>query len=175
MPRSTLSGQTGFTLIEVLVAALVLALGMLGLAALQVTSLSNSHSSYLRSQATQLAYDLSDRIRANPIGLRSGSYNNQPVQTAACLTTVGCSAAELAKHDVYEWNADLASQLPSGSGVICLDTSPDDGTPASPACSGDGTVYVIKIWWNEYDPDPDPTDPDIRKNVSQRFVTSFQP
>ncbi len=57
--------NTGFTLIEVLIAMLVLAVGLLGLAGLQATSLRNNQSAYNRSQATQLAYDLADRMRAN--------------------------------------------------------------------------------------------------------------
>ena len=57
--------NAGFTLIEVLIAMLVLAVGLLGLAGLQATSLRNNQSAYNRSQATQLAYDLADRMRAN--------------------------------------------------------------------------------------------------------------
>ena len=170
MAKPMPSDQNGFTLIEVLVAVLVLTIGLLGLAGLQVTALRNNHNAYLRSQVSQLAYDLSDRIRANPIGLRTGSYDNPTAaQTAACLTTTGCSTAELARHDVYEWNADLANRLPGGSGVVCLDTSPNDGTPASPACSGGGTVYAIKIWWND--------DYDLASGavVATRHVISFQP
>jgi len=56
---------TGFTLIEVLVAVVVLAGGLLGLAALQVTSLSSNQTAYNRSQATQLAYDIADRMRTH--------------------------------------------------------------------------------------------------------------
>ncbi|MCX7101946.1 MAG: type IV pilus modification protein PilV, partial [Methylobacter sp.] len=58
----------GFTLIEVLIAMLVLAVGLLGLAGLQATSLKSNQSAYNRSQATQLAYDLADRMRANVAG-----------------------------------------------------------------------------------------------------------
>src|SRR5574343_439121 len=56
---------TGFTLIEVLIAMLVLAIGLLGLATLQTYSLRSNLSAYTRGQATQLLYDMSDRMRAN--------------------------------------------------------------------------------------------------------------
>ena len=57
--------NTGFTLIEVLIAMIILAVGLLGLAGLQATSLRNNQSAYNRSVATQLAYDIADRMRAN--------------------------------------------------------------------------------------------------------------
>ena len=66
--------NTGFTLIEVLIAMLVLAVGLLGLAGLQATSLKNNQSAYNRSQATQLAYDMADRMRANVAGV--ATYTN---------------------------------------------------------------------------------------------------
>src|SRR5664280_455779 len=61
----TMNKNSGFTLLEVLIAMLVLAVGLLGLAGLQATSLRNNQSAYNRSQATQLAYDLADRMRNN--------------------------------------------------------------------------------------------------------------
>ena len=61
----------GFTLIEVLIAIIVLSIGLLGLAGLQLTSLRNSNSAYTRSQAVILSYDIVDRIRANRVGFTS--------------------------------------------------------------------------------------------------------
>jgi len=157
--------QSGFTLLEILITAVILSIGLLGLAGMQVFGLRNNHSAYMRSQATLLAYDMADRMRANPVGFRDDSYNN-PTATehSGCVSTTGCSAAEMAEHDMFEWSNTLSNQLPSGSGVVCLDSTPDDGTSASPACSNTGNVYAIKIWWN-----------DDRSNNLQRFVTSFQP
>ncbi|MCK0506285.1 type IV pilus modification protein PilV [Aromatoleum anaerobium] len=66
--------QRGATLIEVLVAVVVLSIGLLGLAGLQMTSLQSNHSAYMRSQASLLAYDLSDRMRANCEGVRGDAY-----------------------------------------------------------------------------------------------------
>ena len=67
--------NAGFTLIEVLIAMLVLAVSLLGLAGLQATSLRNNQSAYNRSQATQLAYDLADRMRANAAGISTYTTN----------------------------------------------------------------------------------------------------
>ena len=57
--------ERGFSLIEVLIALLVLAIGLLGLAALQAQGLRFNHDAYVRTQATHIAYDIVDRMRAN--------------------------------------------------------------------------------------------------------------
>ena len=166
--HQSINKSRGFTLVEVLVAVLVLAIGLLGLAGLQVTGLRNNQSAYYRSQATQLAYDMADRMRANPAGMKNGEYNNPAaVQTAACLTIAGCSAAQMAGNDAFEWNALLAGplQLPSGAGVVCVDSTPNDGTAAAPACDGVGNVSAVKVWWDD----------DRSGAANQRFVTSLQP
>ncbi|THF64666.1 type IV pilus modification protein PilV [Pseudothauera nasutitermitis] len=68
--------QTGSSLLEVLVAMLVLAFGLLGLAGLQATSVRSNHSAYLRTQATLLAYDLADRMRAMQAAVENGDYDD---------------------------------------------------------------------------------------------------
>lgn len=156
--------HNGFTLLEVLVTAIILAIGLLGLASLQVFGLKNNHSAYMRSQATLLSYDIADRVRANPVGFRDGDYNNpSATEHSECVSTAGCSTADMAEHDMFEWARVLSTQLPSGSGVICRDNSPDDGDPTNPGCTN-GNTYAIKIWWD-----------DDRSGTLQRFTTSFQP
>jgi type IV pilus assembly protein PilV len=144
----------------------VLAIGLLGLAGLQMTALRFNHSAYLRSQATMLAADIADRIRVNSVAREAGSYNSgTATQATACNTTSGCSTSALAGNDLYEWDQQLAAMLPGGEGIVCLDTSPKDGTDkTSAACSGSGSVYAIKIWWT-----------DDRSGTKQQFVTTFQP
>lgn len=69
--------QRGVSLIEVLVTMLVISIGLLGMAKLQITSVQSSYSAQLRSQATWLANDLLDRMRANP----SGNYSDGSSET----------------------------------------------------------------------------------------------
>lgn len=111
---------TGFTLIEVLVSMLILSVGLLGLAGLQVASLRNNQSAYNRSQATQLAYDLADRMRTNVLGV--ATYTTIPpsraTAKASCLTTTGCSQDSMAENDLYEWNSAVSAILPNGIGTI---------------------------------------------------------
>lgn len=155
----------GFSLTEVLVAVVVLSIGLLGIAGLQAASLRNNHSAYLRSVATILGYDMADRMRANSAGVSAGNYNSpSAVAHANCSAAAGCTTAEMAQNDAYEWTQVVAEQLPSGSAAVCLDSTPDDGTPASPQCDGTGRLYAIKVWWD-----------DDRSGNLKRFATGFQP
>lgn len=65
----------GFTLLEILVAILILSIGLLGLASLQASGLRSNHSGYLRSKATIFAYEMADRLRANRATAIAGNYN----------------------------------------------------------------------------------------------------
>lgn len=165
--------QTGFSLIEVLISIFVLSVGLLGAASIQLQGMQNAQSAYLRSQATIIAYDMADRMRANPVGLANGDYD-VPTATADadCLTTVGCTPVELADHDYFEWNGNgvtsnsISNILPLGGGIVCIDSSPDDGNSADAACDGLGTVYAIKVWWSD-----DRSQANANARI-QRFVTT---
>lgn len=151
--RPMAGGQRGFTLIEVLVAVLVLAIGLLGIAGLQAAGLQMNNSAYQRSQAAVLTQDMADRARANTEGYQTGAYDiGDPTSvsvTDSCFTTGGCSPTQLAQSDVARWRQTVQELLPGGEATICQDDSPEDGTSeTSPACSGSGN-YVIKIWWTD--------------------------
>jgi type IV pilus assembly protein PilV len=152
-----MKADAGFTLIEVLVAVIILGGALLGLAALQAVTLRNNQSAYLRSQATQLAYDIGDRMRSNLAGVINGSYNNKSATTNDCILN-SCTSTQMAGYDLAQWNTAISS-LPNGIGVVCLDSS-----PITDACDNTGSSYTIKIWWI-----------DDKKGTIARFVTSFQP
>lgn len=135
--------STGFTLIELLVAVLVLSVGLLGLAGLQVTGLKNNQNAYYRSQATQLAYDMGDRMRANVIG--ASTYTSNSASTAitqpTCITTTGCTPQNMALNDLFEWNSNLLTAgLPMVVGTITVVT-----TTTTPNVS----IYTITIKWDD--------------------------
>jgi len=114
------SGQQGFTLLEVLVAVVVLSIGLLGLAGLQASGLAQNNTAYQRTQATLLAYDMLDRMRANYEGVRLGYYNNFTAGTQndpGCITS-GCSVQQIANYDNYSWGVRLGNTLPTGKGKI---------------------------------------------------------
>ncbi len=101
----------GFTLVEALVTLLVLSIGLLGVAALQLNSLRANHSASLRSQATFLAYEILDRMRAN----RAAALTLNAYETA--LGDPAPSCASVAECDLADWRNGL-STLPAGDGAI---------------------------------------------------------
>lgn len=139
--------QTGFALIEVLVAVLVLAFGMLGLAAMLMAGHKSNSSSYAKQQAVQSAYDIVDRIRANSQAAINGSYtvSNLSSGGAAVLPSLGtdcnvavCTPAQLAGFDLYYWQAKDLTQLPNGSGAIAI------------AASGaSNTLVTVTVQWDD--------------------------
>lgn len=147
--------QKGFSLLEVLVALLILSVGLIGLAGLQLTGVQNGRDAYYRSQAIVLAYDIADRMRANQQGVEDGDYHlNAGTLTAACRTSAGCSASQLAGDDVALWRNSVANVLPDGDAVVCVDIAvdPDTGTSfGSPGCStvNAGNTYAAKLWWGD--------------------------
>lgn len=156
--------QSGFTLLEIMVAIVVLSLGLLGLAGLQAASLRNNQNAYYRGIATQQAYDMADRIRANLAGVRAGNYklvSGIPADPG-CFTT-GCPALDMAVTDLFQWNTANAALLPEGAGrVECVDGPPTAGCPATT-----GTwAFDITITWRERTEQGSPM---------QTFVTRIAP
>lgn len=135
-----LGTQKGFTLIEVLVAILVLSIGLLGLAMLQVESLKHNTDAYYRTQATMLAYEIIDRMRANSDAALNGDYVSAtaPATPETCGdTTGGCgSKTALAQYDLSVWYQKLSQAVPAASGA------PSTITIA-------GTQITVTINWNE--------------------------
>jgi len=131
--KYSVSKQQGFTLLEVLIALLVLSIGLLGLAALQTTGLRSNEMASMRTTATQLAYDISDRMRANPAGVDANEY-----LLAGGATPTGTSVAKL---DLIAWyNAVIA--LPGGRSSI----TQCDGASVPPC---DGITHIITVQWDE--------------------------
>lgn len=128
--------QSGFTLLEVLVAIVVLSLGLLGLAGLQAATLRNNQIAYYRTIAIQQTYDMADRIRANQAGVAAGEYNALDASIPAdpdCVANT-CTAANMAVADHSQWNNNNARMLPAGTGTV-----------ASVAGGG----FDITVTWNE--------------------------
>lgn len=121
--------QRGATLIEVLIAIVVLSIGLLGLAGLQVTSVQSNHSAYQRSQASLLANDLADRMRANRTEALTNAYVADYVDSSSSHTVTGTRAAK----DLAEWLNSLALKLPDGRGKI----------------EKSGSLVTIHVRWND--------------------------
>lgn len=134
--------QRGFTMVEVLVALVVLAIGLLGIAALYLNSLQSGRTAIYRTQAVNLAADLADRIRMNRTaqGAYATLFADAEVEVATCYTTGGCIDTDLAATDLARWKATLAQMLPNGQGQVVVTPPVGAGEPAS---------YVITVQWVE--------------------------
>jgi type IV pilus assembly protein PilV len=145
--------QSGFTLLEVLVAIVVVSLGMLGLAGLQAATLRNNQIAYYRGIAIQQTYDMADRIRANQAGVTAGAYNNLTATIPAdpdCFTNT-CSSAQMAVADHSQWNNNNARMLPAGTGTVV---------------AAAGGAFDITVSWNENTE---------AGSTAQQFVTRVAP
>lgn len=144
----------GFTLIEILVTLFILAVGLLGLAGLMVDGMRNNQGAYLRTQASILAYDMADRMRANHEEAEGGGeydeFSTADASTTipACASTAnGCTPEQQAGVDKVQWTRQIQGAgsgmtlLPGGVGTISHDDTND--------------VFTIRISWDETKRDGD--------------------
>lgn len=127
--RTGRTRTSGFTLIEVMVSLVVLSVGLLGIGKLVLFSARANDSAYLRGQATELAYEILDNMRANrQIAVTQGydsTLANVPANPGSCIATA-CTTAVMGAYDLYTWKTRLAAALPSGKGSVLT-----QGTPAT--------------------------------------------
>lgn len=139
----TPSNARGFTLVEVLIALIIMSVGMLGIAGLYVHSMAAGRTSIFRHHAVTLAGDVADRIRANPsagVAYEGAGVNNN------CVTGgVDCTPVEMAQNDIFLWQravgavAGVDGALPNGN--IAVDFT-DVADPAP-------DTYRITVTWSE--------------------------
>ena len=130
--------QRGFTLMEVLIAILILSIGMLGMAGLQTRSLQMNQSAHLSSQASYLAYEIVDRMRANRTAALNGSYNRNALAGAAPGT------GSIADRDVTEW---LRTMRGEGDQRGVLPQRGND-TGGTIAVDNQGNAVVTIVWFD---------------------------
>jgi type IV pilus assembly protein PilV len=118
--------QQGATLIEVLVALLITAIGVMGAAAMQLNSVKFNQTAKFRSNAVFLANDISDRLRANRAAALNGDYDlamDDDAPTGSSVVAV----------DLSDWLSEVAQRLPSGDGAVIRD----------------GGRFTVRLQWNE--------------------------
>ena len=144
--------SAGFTLVEVLVAVLVISIGMLGVARLVLAAVKANDSAYFRTQAANLAYSMLDEMRANRAyaltapgyAVGYGAYPNPGFTCEGSGNT--CTPAQIAQYDLYMWKQQLSSSsgvttgaLPNGDGQIVMNFPGGTGQPTA----------TITITWND--------------------------
>ncbi|WP_077529110.1 type IV pilus modification protein PilV [Vreelandella utahensis] len=133
------SKQSGLGMIEVLVAVVILAVGLLGLAAMQVTASQTTTQSAQKTQALLLAEDMIERVRANRSA--AGSYDDVSVGSEdSCSLDYAPTAADVATNDINGWRNSVRCLLADGSGQVEVDT-------------GASTVEVTLSWESRKDSD----------------------
>ncbi|MDY7546204.1 type IV pilus modification protein PilV [Glaciimonas sp. CA11.2] len=148
--KRTIDRRTGFALLEVLIALVVLAFGMIGIAGMLLVAHKANSASYLKQQAVQSAYDIIDRVRANSPAAVSGSYNVNNLLTGAVLpaapatippdcSVVACSVAQLAAYDVWYWLAKDIAQLPNGRGSVVT----------AAVATSNNTLVTVTVQWDD--------------------------
>ena len=164
--------HSGFTMIEVLITIVVVSIGLLGLAGLQISGLRANMSSEDRSKATLLASDIAERMRTNPLGVAANQYANISSTNSNCAAppspfcsnngggvtlvtgTVGCTPANMAAFDAWVW----ACGMPVAEGVQRggITNQLLNGT-ASVTCNDatcvPGSAHTITVNWDVLNPD----------------------
>jgi type IV pilus assembly protein PilV len=127
--------QRGFSLVEVLIALIIMSVGMLGIAGLFVQSMQAGRTSMFRHHAVTLAGDVADRIRANP---RAGiGYSGFGADNGCVGTGNDCNEAAMAAHDIFLWDQQANESLPGGLISVAFD---DTLLPPE---------YTIRVDWVE--------------------------
>ncbi|PWF47945.1 type IV pilus modification protein PilV [Massilia glaciei] len=154
----------GFTLLEVLIAVLVLAIGVVGASGAHITAMRTRHESALMSEAVQLAVGLAERMRANAPQMRLADGANPYARLqydaqaegapkappTLCYGRAVCGSAELAQFDLHELKQILHARFPGGRVLVCRDSKLWDagaGALAWQCAGGAAAPLVIKLGW----------------------------
>jgi type IV pilus assembly protein PilV len=142
-PNNLRGKQCGFTLLEVLIALLILSIGLLGLASLQTSGLRSNQMASMRTTATQLSYDIADRMRANPVGTDAQNYviaanaADPAIPSGENCESITCTTSQMATYDLAQWRGAVRS-LPGGTSAIVR------------TVTGAVVTHTITVFWDEY-------------------------
>ena len=140
-------GNSGFSLIEVLVASTVFSLGLAGFTALLLNSIIGSAQARREGIASVAAASLAEQIRLNPTAI--DRYLNPPKNISRiCAGNHSCSPEQQADYDFRFWQLELADRISNARGLVCRDETPQDGIEGNSHCDGTGPL-VIKIFWED--------------------------
>lgn len=144
--QRSISAQQGSTLIEVLIAFLILAFGLLGIAGVLMLSLKANTSNISKQQAIECIHNIIDKMRLNSQAALNGNYNvnnigsgAQPSAPGTMCSTSTCTSAQLATYDIWDWLVNEVGQLPGGTGSVQV----------TPNATGSGGTVNITVQWDD--------------------------
>lgn len=159
---SSRQGQSGFSIIEVLVAIIILSIGMLGAVGMQATAMQSNKETRNQATATTFARELAEKMRGNhTVAIKTTAADNPYLfdttlgGTATIATPAvncfidGCpTVKDAATWDVADWQGRLQTALPTPRVKVCFDQDPFDST-GKPRwdCTDDGDISVLKMSW----------------------------
>lgn len=147
--------QAGLSLLEVLIATVVLSTGLLGLAGLQIAGMKTTHNSYQMQQATWIVHDLLEHMRSNRTAALAEKYNvaTACTDTPPTCSTSTCSADDMATYDLFRIrcgaDASISNTLINGVLTVACFDPPPAGSPVvdlPPDCNQGVTV---NLQWDE--------------------------
>ena len=161
--RGRRSASTGFTILEVLVAIVILSIGVLGALGMQVNAIRMNREIRVQATALSLARELAEKMRGNHVVAIGTTTTANPYLLSTtlaadaalsapspnCFTAQCTTGLAVARWDIYEWQLRMRDSLPSPRIVVCMDSDPFDstGTPQW-NCSNTGNVAMLKVAWN---------------------------
>ncbi|OYT98812.1 MAG: type IV pilus modification protein PilV [Burkholderiales bacterium PBB1] len=155
--------QQGFTLVEILVAIVVLSFGVLGVVGMQAAALQSNRAARNQSTAVALGRELADIMRGNKdVALATSTSSNPylvanytgtlPTISANCFTAACTSTLAVAQYDMNQWLARVSAALPQARVVVCFDDTPyasSTGLPQWDCTSAANQTLVVKIGWTQ--------------------------
>ena len=145
------TSDSGFSLIELLVTIIIVSVGVLGVASLQIRSLQQNREAFFRAEASYLANGMMDRIRANSQQVYGLTIAQAPIAATSCVL-LNCNSAQMAIYDMAQWQCSIRSVNAAGATKpICAQLGV---TGALPLGSGRVTqsaatplLYQVEVRW----------------------------
>jgi type IV pilus assembly protein PilV len=146
MDKKTQDIQSGFSMIELVVATAIFSMGLGSLSIMLLASVHGTAEARHRTVATTQANSLAEMI-----ALQSDAFDhhiNPPGADMPACSEDFCTGDSPATSDLQSWQSQLALELPGASGLVCRDGTPDDGSATDSSCDGSGAL-VVKVFWSE--------------------------
>ena len=145
--KTTHIRHCGFSLIELSIASAIFSMGLAGVSLMLLTAIMGTAEAGHQTLAANSAGSLAELIALNTDA--AGHFvNPQSADEGLCVESFDCSYAVMAAAEVGAWQRELAAGLPNGTGLVCRDSTPDDGYALDDACDGNGGL-VVKVFWQE--------------------------